>query len=70
MLRDGLRHKELILLPFYPAFRFAQSGLKPRPTSSLKRERTAGTYWAKFATRLTALSVGAMGWNARRSVMS
>ena len=24
-----------------------------------------GPCWANFATRLTALSVGAMGWNAR-----
>jgi REP element-mobilizing transposase RayT len=26
--------------------------------------RTSGTYWAKFATRLTALSVGVMGGHA------
>ena len=49
--------KELILLPFYPAL---------TPSA---RKRALGPCWANLATRLTALSVGAMGCNARAEVI-
>jgi hypothetical protein len=52
LLRDGLRRKELFFCP----------STQHLPFSAQTR---FGPCWANFATRLTALSVGAMGWNAR-----
>jgi hypothetical protein len=53
----GLRQQGIILLPFYPAL---------TPSA---RKRALGPCWANLATRLTALSVGAMGCNARAEVI-
>jgi len=51
-LRDGLRRKELFFCPLPSTYPFSA-------------QARFGPCWANFATRLTALSVGAMGWNAR-----
>jgi hypothetical protein len=48
-----LRQQGIVLLPLYPAF---------TPAARVAR---LGPCWAKLVTRLTALSVGVVRWNAR-----